>query len=121
MRGRECRRKEEAPRFHPPTPQLFKINMKVKGPSPISSSNVTTHPPHNQTIPKEESRRKRYEEVRGCMGKYEEVMEEGRGQRVQRSKVPRSSGPKVPGSQGPRYLKLTFKYELDSKEGPSYI
>ena len=25
----------------------------------------------------------------------------------------------VPGSQGPRYLKLTFKYELDSKEGPS--
>ena len=25
----------------------------------------------------------------------------------------------VPGSQGLRYLKLTFKYELDSKEGPS--
>ena len=25
----------------------------------------------------------------------------------------------VPGSQGPRYLKVTFKYELDSKEGPS--
>ena len=27
--------------------------------------------------------------------------------------------PKVQGSQGPRYLKVTFKYELDSKEGPS--
>ena len=26
-------------------------------------------------------------------------------------------GSKVQGSQGPRYLKLTFKYELDSKEG----
>ena len=39
---------------------------------------------------------------------------EGRGPRV-----PRSRGLKVPGSQGPGYLKLTFKYELDSKEGPS--
>ena len=53
------------------------------------------------------------------MGKYEEVLEEGRCQRVPR--VPRSRGPKVPGSQGPRYLKLTFKYELDSKEGPSCL
>ena len=26
---------------------------------------------------------------------------------------------KVQGSKGPRYLKLSFKYELDSKEGPS--
>ena len=25
----------------------------------------------------------------------------------------------VPWSKGPRYLKVTFKYELDSKEGPS--
>ena len=25
----------------------------------------------------------------------------------------------VPGSKGPRYLKVTFKYKLDSKEGPS--
>ena len=41
-------------------------------------------------------------------------MEEGIGPRV-----PRSKGPKVQGSQGPRYLKLKFKYELDSKEGPS--
>jgi len=41
VRGRECRRKEEVPGF----PQLFKINIKVKGPSPISSSNITTHPP----------------------------------------------------------------------------
>ena len=46
------------------------------------------------------------------MGKYEEVLEEGGGPRV-----PRSKGSKVQGSQG--YLKLTFKYELDSKEGPS--
>ena len=45
-----------------------------------------------------------------------------RREEVQESKgprVPRSRGPKVPGSKEPRYLKLTFKYELDSKEGPS--
>ena len=41
-------------------------------------------------------------------------MEEGKG-----SKVPRSKGSKVQRSKGPIYLKLTFKYELDSKEGPS--
>ena len=29
--------------------------------------------------------------------------------------------PKVQGSQGLRYLKVTFKYELDSKEGPSCL
>ena len=46
------------------------------------------------------------------MGKFEEVLEEGLGPRV-----PRSKGSKVQGSQGPRYLKLTFKYKLDSKEG----
>ena len=40
-------------------------------------------------------------------------------QESQGPRVPRSRGPKVPGSQGSRYLKLTFKYELDSKEGPS--
>ena len=38
-------------------------------------------------------------------------MEEGRGPKVQESEGPRS--------KGPRYLKVTFKYELDSKEGPS--
>ena len=78
VRGGECRWKEEVSGFHPPTPQLFKIIVRVKGPSTISSS-----------IPKEESRRKRQEEARGCMGKYEEVLEEGRGPRV-----PRSQGPK---------------------------
>ena len=57
-RERECTRMEEVPGYHPPTPQLFKINVKVKGPSPISSSNVKTQPPPYQTIPKEESRRK---------------------------------------------------------------
>ena len=40
-------------------------------------------------------------------------------QESQGPRVPRSRGPKVPGSKGPGYLKLTFKYELDSKEGPS--
>ena len=89
----------------PPThPTIYKINIKVKGPSPISSSNVTTHPPHNQTIPKEESRRKRQKEARGCMAKYEEVLEEGRGPRVPRSKVCKVQcfqGPK----DLPRYLK----------------
>ena len=44
VRGREFRRKEEVPGFHSPSPQLFKINKKVKGPSPISFSNVTTPP-----------------------------------------------------------------------------
>ena len=42
------------------------------------------------------------------------IVEEGRG-----PKVPRSQDSKVKGSQGPGYLKLTFKYELDSKEGLS--
>ena len=42
-------------------------------------------------------------------------------QESQGPRVPRSRGPKVPGSKGPRYLKLTFKYELDSKEGPSCV
>ena len=45
-----------------------------------------------------------------------EVLEEGRSPRVLRSK-----GSKVQGSQVPRYLKLKFKYELDSKEGPSCL
>ena len=54
------------------------------------------------------------EEIGGGKRKYEEVVEEGRGPRV-----PRSRGLKVPESQGPKYLKVTFKYKLDSKEGPS--
>ena len=48
-------------------------------------------------------------------------MEEGIGPKVLKFKSPKdqgSQGPMVPGSQGPRYLKATFKYELDSKEGP---
>ena len=36
-----------------------------------------------------------------------------------RNEVQESQGPRVAGSQGPRYLKVTFKCELDSKEGPS--
>ena len=40
-------------------------------------------------------------------------------QESQGPRVPRYKGPKVPGSQGLGYLKLTFKYELDTKEGPS--
>ena len=57
-------------------------------------------------------------------------MEEGRGPKVPKSKslkvpgsegprVPRCHGAMVPGSKGPRYLKVKFKYKLDSKEGPS--
>ena len=44
------------------------------------------------------------------------------GKRSKNPKVQGFQGPGVPRSQGPkgpRYLKLTFKYELDSKEGPS--
>ena len=33
-------------------------------------------------------------------------------------RVNRSKRPKDPWSKGPRYLKVTFKNELDSKEGP---
>ena len=50
------------------------------------------------------SRSKRWEEVR----ESEEVLEEGRG-----SKVLKSKSPKVPGS--------IFKYDLDSKEIPSFL
>jgi len=32
-----------------------------------------------------------------------------------------SVSPKVLGSNGPRYLKVIFKYELDSKEGSSCL
>ena len=46
--------------------------------------------------------------MRSC---WREDVQESQGPMVLRSRVP-----KVPGSQGPRYLKLTFKYELDSKE-----
>ena len=45
VRGRECRRKEEVPGFQPTTLQLFKINVKVKGPSPISFIVITPPPP----------------------------------------------------------------------------
>ena len=71
----------------------------------MSKLNYPLPPILNQTMPKWESRRKRQEEVRGCKRKYE-MLEEGKG-------------PRVPRSQGPRYLKVTFKYELDSKEGLS--
>ena len=71
-------------------------------PTPYENHTKTIPKPY-QTIPKEESRRKRQEEVRGYKGKYEEVLVEGRGPRV-----PRSKGSKVQGSQGPRYLKFTF-------------
>ena len=40
-----------------------------------------------------------------------------RREEIQESKG--TKGPKVQGSHGPIYLKVTFKYELDSKEGPS--
>ena len=62
---------------------------QYKGQRSISNLILQCHnssPPHNLTISKEESRRKRQEEARGCMGNYEEVLEEGRGPRVPRSK-----------------------------------
>ena len=43
-------------------------------------------------------------------------VQESQGPRVNRSKRP-----KDPWSKGPRYLKVTFKYKLDSKEGPSCL
>ena len=67
-------------------------------------------PPHSpyQNIPKEESRRKREEEVRESMRRW-----------WRREEVQESPGIRVTRSQGPRYLKVIFKYELDFKEGPS--
>ena len=70
--------------------------MKVKSPSPTSISNVTTqYPPPSppyKTIPKPYQRRRvrggDRRRVRGFKRKYE-MLEEGRGQRV-----PRSRGPK---------------------------
>ena len=46
-------------------------------------------------------------------------MKKSKSPKVQAFQGP--GGPKVPKTQGPRYLKLTFKYELDSKEGPSCL
>ena len=94
------------PPTHPTTFQRSISNLILKIHNPPS--------PHNQTIPKEESRRKRQEEVRGCKGKYEEVLEEGRCQRIPRSKsskvqgpkVQRSKDPKVQESQGPQGSKV---------------
>ena len=42
-----------------------------------------------------------------------------RREEVKKLTFPGSEGPRVPESKGPRYLKVVFKYELDSKEGPS--
>ena len=56
----------------------------------------------------------------GGKRKYDEVVEEGRGgKRFKSPKVQESQVPRDPWSKGPRYLKVIFKYELDSKEGPS--
>ena len=46
------------------------------------------------------------------------MVEEGRGPKVLKSKSPKvkgSRGPSIPRSKGPTYLRVTFKYELDSK------
>ena len=44
--------------------------------------------------------------------------QEGRGPKVLKSNSPKvkgSRGPSIPRSKGPTYLRVTFKYELDSK------
>ena len=56
-------------------------------------------------------------------------MGEGIGPKVLNSKSPKVQGykdPSIPrthgpGSKGQRYFKVMFKYELDSKEGPSCL
>ena len=67
----------------------------------------------------------------GGKRKYEELVEEGRGPKIQESqdlRVPRSQHPKDPWSQGPKDpwsqdqdISVIFKYELDSKEGQSCL
>ena len=59
----------------------------------------------------------------GGKRKYEEVVEEGRGPKIQESqdlRVPRSQHPKDPWSQD-QDISVIFKYELDSKEGQSCL
>ena len=73
------------------------------------------HPPFTKTYQTRPNHIKE-DDTGGDKRKYEEVVEEGRDLRI-----PRSQGPKVQGSHGPSYLKVTFKYELDSKEGPSCL
>ena len=56
------------------------------------------------------------------------MVEEGRGPKVLKSKSPKvkgSRGPSIPRTHGPKvqrttYIRVTFKYELDSKEGPLF-
>ena len=48
---------------------------------------------------------KRWEEVKGCKGKHKEVLEEGRG-----PKIPRSKGSKVQGSN--LNVCVTFKMTI---------
>ena len=59
---------------------------------------------------------RRKEEVPGSQSRWEEI--KGSMRRWWRW-WRRSMSPRVQGSQGLGYLKVTFKYELDSKECPS--
>ena len=107
--GRECRRKEEVPGFHSPIHPIT-FQHQYKGQRSISNLNLqclnskrTSKYPHpfpnhiilDQTIPK----------IRWW--RREEIQE--------------FQCPNLQGSYGPSYLKVTFKYELDSKEGPSCL
>ena len=90
------------------------MTIKVKGTLPISISNVITQPPpilnHTKLYQRrrvEGRGRRRSEDVRG------------RREEVQESQGPGSKGSKFQVSQVPRYLKVKFKYKLDSKEGTS--
>ena len=110
-RGPELMLKSKSTTHPPPN-----FSTSIKGQRSISNLNIqclnskrtSKYPPPlpnhirpDQTIPK----RMIQEELRGDKRMYEEVVEEGRDPRV-----PRSQCPKVPGSHGPSYLKVTFKY-----------
>ena len=91
-------KKEEVPGFHLPTPQLFKINIKVNSPSDLILQ-CHNSPPHIKTIEKEKSNWKRTEEVKRCKGKYVEELQDEEVQECRCLRVPRSRGPKVPNDQ----------------------
>ena len=96
------------------SPQLFKINIKVI--SNLIHNCYNSPPPPPLTKPYKRRR------VGGGKRMYGEVWGGVGGGR--RSKSPKVQGFQVPGvprSQGSRHLKLTFKYELDSEEGPSCL
>ena len=100
------------------TPKLSNIHNDNKGQRYTTNLNLQCH---NSTPPPILNHTKLYQRRR-VEGRGRRRSEDVRGRReeVQESQGPGSKGSKFQVSQVPRYLKVKFKYELDSKEGPSH-